>query len=992
MKLILVIGLLFGTFSSAANMVSVNFVDANATVANGRAMNAGYHVTGLYGYVATNWINTLDGQNEVLPFEDGTDSSVQINTIRPNGNGYILNNADVYDNTPLRAFLKSWLAVGQESHVELSNLNNNFPFGYSIIVYVSGNNANQGWSVTLNEDVDHTGFDKVAGTTYFGKTFNNPDENWGGFMYEGELYFYYQYVQTDYTVQGLTDESDSALFPTANCVVFTNQTADSILLTVDGMKNNQAGFGGFQIVGNEGTRTVNISSLNGTVTSIPGGTLHEVGSSLSLEAIPANDNYVFAGWSGDLSGDRHTASTNIIVQGNMNIIARFERAYYLSPNGNNGGVGTYQDPWRDLEAIHWYNFSAGEQILFERGGTYFGRASLNVSGTNNAAIIIGAYGAGNLPHLVGDLNYQSLLNLGDSQHIEIEDLHFSNSGSFGALKHKYGINITPSSGIGERNHLWVSRCEFSNIEGYPQPPNSDDNDDYHTSVAIRMLSPNNDSLKSKWNDVRISECVFRNIDGIGFWIKDQSCTLVDYKNSGTSYFPSTSVVFEHNYGTNCYRNLCRVNGTEGALIQFNVHDGTTAGSAFWPFNAKGTLVQYNLFMNLYRDFADAYVCHFDYNCEDTIMQYNVGYKVQGGLVEIICASQYNGTFQTGAIARYNLGVDVGFRDKENSAGILLSGNVDGALVYNNTVITGNEDIYKSISFANFGGQGYPENSSIYNNIFYNIGSSYLDHNALQIGLDGFAGNFRGNELSHNLIFGNSYRSFNAWNGDTVDSNAIYMNPRFLNPTADFEELRGYKPNWSEVVEYVGSRFKINYLSPAKTAGTSVTSNGGMDGFSNIVSSTESPSVGFHEYATDSYVDSDLDLIPDEWEVSYSLDPMLASDAEFDLDEDGRSNLEEFALNGNPVNSLDSGYSVDYSISSANGALVVNQLIPQSDRLQQFGLQIGSYVSTNLVDWEAIGSNTAGIEIDFYDTGVHRITNQLLINQEWPSVFFKMSVE
>ena len=213
MKLILVIGLLFGAFSSTANMVSVNFVDANATVANGRAMNAGYHATGLYGYVATNWINTLDGTNEVLPFEDGTDSTVQINTRRPNGNGYILNNADVYDNTPLRAFLQSWLAAGQESHVELSNLNNNFPFGYSIIVYVSGNNANQGWSVTLNEDVDHTGFDKVAGTTYFGKTLIIPMKT-GTVFYSGDAYLSYQYVQTDYTVKGLTDESESTLFPT----------------------------------------------------------------------------------------------------------------------------------------------------------------------------------------------------------------------------------------------------------------------------------------------------------------------------------------------------------------------------------------------------------------------------------------------------------------------------------------------------------------------------------------------------------------------------------------------------------------------------------------------------------------------------------------------------------------------------------------------------------------------------------------------------------
>jgi hypothetical protein len=617
---------------------------------------------------------------------------------------------------------------------------------------------------------------------------------------------------------------------------------------------------------------------------------------------------------------------------------------------------------------------------------------LNVSGTNNAAIIIGAFGTGSAPYLSGDLNYQSLLNLGDSQYIEIEDLHFSNSGSFGSLKHKYGINIAPSSGIGERKHLWVSRCEFSNIEGYPQPPNSNDSDDYHTSIGIRMLNPDNDSVKSKWSDVRVSECVFRNIDGIGFWIKDQSCTLVDYKDSGTSYFPSTGVVFENNYGTNCYRNLCRVNGTEGALIQYNVHDGTTEGSAFWPFNTKDTLVQYNLFMNLYRDFADAYVCHFDYNCEDTIMQYNVGYKVQGGLVEIICASQYNGTFQTGAIARYNLGVDVGFRDKENSAGILLSGNVDGALVYNNTIITGDEDSYKSISFANFGGQGYPENSSIYNNIFYNIGSAYLDHNALQVGLDGFAGNFRGNELSHNLIFGNSYRPFNAWNGDAVDSNAIYMNPRFLNTTADFEVLRGFKPSWSEIVEYVGSRFKINYLSPAKTAGISVTSNGGRDGFSNVVSSSVSPSVGFHEYATDAYVDSDSDLIPDEWEASYGLNPMLASDAALDSDADGRTSLEEFALSGNPIDPADSGYAVRYTIHSENGAVVVDQLLPQSDRLQEYGLQIGTYASTNLVNWEPVGSITIGTDLDFYNTGVHRITNELVINQDWSSGYFKMSVE
>ena len=320
--------ILFSTLilSADANIISVNFVDANATISNGRSIDTDTR-TGAHGYASTNWINTLLGQNEVLEFEDGTQSSVNIFSRRPNGSVYIGNNAAVYTNTPLLAFAKALLASGQEPHVELLNLNENFPNGYSVVVYVSGGNANQGWSVTLNEEVDHTGYDKLSGITYFGKTLDDPDAYVSGLIpWMGSGGYTPWYRQVDYSVTGLTDASDSSLFPPATYAIFTNLSADSILLTVDGMKNNQAGLGGFQIVGNEGTRSVNISSLNGTVISNPAGTSHEIGTSLSLEAIPVNENYVFAGWSGDLRGDRHAATTNITVQGNMNISARFERA------------------------------------------------------------------------------------------------------------------------------------------------------------------------------------------------------------------------------------------------------------------------------------------------------------------------------------------------------------------------------------------------------------------------------------------------------------------------------------------------------------------------------------------------------------------------------------------------------------------------------------------------------------------------------------------
>ena len=162
------ITILFSTviLTTDANIISVNFIDSNATISNGRSIGPDKS-TGANGYASTNWINTLNGQNEVLEFENGVESSVNIFSRRPNGSAYIENNANIYTNTPLLSFAKAWLPSEQEPHVELSNLNENFPNGYSVIVYVSGGNQNQGWSVTLNEDVDHTGYNKLLGTTYF---------------------------------------------------------------------------------------------------------------------------------------------------------------------------------------------------------------------------------------------------------------------------------------------------------------------------------------------------------------------------------------------------------------------------------------------------------------------------------------------------------------------------------------------------------------------------------------------------------------------------------------------------------------------------------------------------------------------------------------------------------------------------------------------------------------------------------------------------------
>ena len=244
-KLMIAMSLSLATLVSQAAIISVNYYDNNGTVANGRQIDSAT-VTGADSYATDGWINTITGQNIAMNLSDGTATTVGLFTRRPNGaSADFSGDSSAHNNTPLRGFAQAFLTAGAEAHIELSNMNANFQNGYSVVVYVGGDSNNNGWGLTLNEGVNHTGYDAAAGTTYFGKTRFNPNAPEGsgnGFADNG-------FEEVDYTVSGLTDASANSAFPLANYVVFDNLSADSLLITLDGMKNAKAGIGGFQIVG-----------------------------------------------------------------------------------------------------------------------------------------------------------------------------------------------------------------------------------------------------------------------------------------------------------------------------------------------------------------------------------------------------------------------------------------------------------------------------------------------------------------------------------------------------------------------------------------------------------------------------------------------------------------------------------------------------------------------------------------------------------------------
>lgn len=81
--------------------------------------------------------------------------------------------------------------------------------------------------------------------------------------------------------------------------------------------------------------------------------------------------------------------------------------YYLSSAGNDSNNGTSQaTAWRTIGRLQQVGTSLqpGDQVLFERGGTFSGHFTINSNGSAAQPIVIGSYGSGALPVISGAVN------------------------------------------------------------------------------------------------------------------------------------------------------------------------------------------------------------------------------------------------------------------------------------------------------------------------------------------------------------------------------------------------------------------------------------------------------------------------------------------------------------------------------------------------------------------------------------------------------------
>ena len=138
--------------------------------------------------------------------------------------------------------------------------------------------------------------------------------------------------------------------------------------------------------------------------------------------------------------------------------------YYIdSEAGNDSSSGvTEATAWKSLQQVQRTVYQPGDQILFKKGCSWLGQLSPQGSGKENAAIVIGSYGSGDLPKIKGNGSPYAL-GLKNQEYWEIRDLDISNPAS--EAGDRVGVLILGESGPETLHHIYLQNLHVHDVRG-----------------------------------------------------------------------------------------------------------------------------------------------------------------------------------------------------------------------------------------------------------------------------------------------------------------------------------------------------------------------------------------------------------------------------------------------------------------------------------------------------------------------------------------------
>ncbi|MEN8118244.1 MAG: right-handed parallel beta-helix repeat-containing protein [Bacteroidota bacterium] len=492
--------------------------------------------------------------------------------------------------------------------------------------------------------------------------------------------------------------------------------------------------------------------------------------------------------------------------------------YYIdAENGNDSNSGhSPKSAWASLEKVNQTEFQPGDKILFKTGCSWKGQLEPKGSGTAGAPIQINKYGEGKNPAIHGQGEKLHTLLLRNVEYWEVRNLEVTNKGEDSAARRR-GV-IIMAEDFGDCHHIVLDSLEIHHVNGSLVKKQG-------AGSAI-IWQNKGDSVKTRFIDLQITNCHLHHCERNGINSRG-------YTNRG-NWHPSLGVIIRNNLLEQIPGDGIVPLGTDGAIIEHNImrdcpdvlsHEEAAAG--IWPWSADNTVIQFNE-VSGHKAKWDGQAFDSDWNCQNTLIQYNYSHDNYGGFL-LVCNNGSNigsngniGT--TNTIVRYNVSINDGIRPYETkrrswfAPTIHITGPVEHTKIYNNVFIIPEKHSGKIdrtiVEMDNWGGP-WPVNTFFANNVFYVYENADF----------AFEGD-KDTKFTNNCFYGKFEHLPN-------DLGAIFENSQFVNVSArgdGFEILKNFMQKKS---------------STLKDKGVIIDNNGGKDLFGNPLEGK--PDIGVHEF-------------------------------------------------------------------------------------------------------------------------------------------------
>jgi hypothetical protein len=458
------------------------------------------------------------------------------------------------------------------------------------------------------------------------------------------------------------------------------------------------------------------------------------------------------------------------------------RSYYVdSEHGDDSRDGLSKaNAWRSLDRVNGGAFAPGDRILLRSGSSWSGVLAPGGSGAEGSPIVIDRYDRGARPRLDAGGRWTATVFLHNMQQVEVRNLDIANR-SPERQPGLTGVSVDAHD-FGEARHIVLDSLDVHDVMG--------SNVKSEGGGSGINCACGGDKVPTRFDGLLIQNCRLARTDrnGItmgGNWVRDH-------------WYPSLRVVIRDNTLDDIGGDGIVPIGCDGALVEHNIlHGGRMRADDYaagiWPWSCDNTVVQYNEVSGMKgtRD-GEGYDC--DYNCRNTLFQYNYSHDNDGGFM-LICNDggqhlPWN-IGNTGSTIRYNVSVN------DSLHTFNISGPCKHSRIYNNVFYIGKGSDLKLVDAGNWGG-AWADDTQFIDNIFYVAGKA-----------DFSFGGMTNTVFDHNAFFGTIA-------GRPAGTNAVLADPKLAAPGTDGSGIA------------TAGAYRLLPGSPCIRAGAPIANNGGKD--------------------------------------------------------------------------------------------------------------------------------------------------------------------